>query len=113
MESKLDRKAAARDFKLRAPERGIFALRCAPAGLTWVGATHHLDSEYKKLSFILRGGLHREAGLQAAWARHGEAGFAFESLEKLDPETTAMLLGDLLQQRKRHWAQKLGAKELL
>ena len=113
MPSRESRKAAIRDFKLRPPNRGVFAVRCTASGHVWVGASPNLDAARNATVAALRMGSHRERAIQDAWNAHGEAAFQFEILETLDPDLVAMSVGDTLKAKKREWAERLSAPALL
>jgi len=103
------RKAAIAAYKRRKPPAGIFALRSAAAGKIWVGQTRDLEKIWNRISFSLKTGADPRRELQAAWNAHGEAGFAFEALERLDDETLDYALQSALDDRLTHWRDKLGA----
>jgi hypothetical protein len=42
-------------------------------------------------------------------ATQGEEAFAYEVLEILDDDVSALLLKDVLLERQKHWEEKLGA----
>lgn len=105
-----NRRQIVRDYKARKSNAGIFAVRCATTGDVWVGATRNLDAQQNSLWFGLRAGAHINRAMQAAWAAHGEAAFAYEALERIeDEDLTPLGLGDELKARERHWRETLGA----
>ena len=107
------RRAAIREFKERKVAQGIFAVRCAATGEAWVGASRDLAQQPNRIWFSLRIGGCRNAGLQAAYAVHGEAGLAFEVLEAIDAETLSPYeLANRLKDRDVHWRAELGAAKL-
>jgi len=81
------RKALVRDYKDRKVTAGIYAVRCTASGEAWVGATPDLSTRQSGIWFSLKHGSHREPDLQAAWTRHGEAAFVFETVETLEDDT--------------------------
>ena len=103
------RKAAIAAYKERKAAVGIFAVRCAPAGKLWVGQTRDLDKVWNRISFSLRSGADPRRDLQAAWNAHGQAGFAFEPLEALEPEALDFALQSALDERTAFWRAQLGA----
>ena len=105
----MDKREARREFKLRKTPKGVFAVRCTATGEVWVGGSTHLDSAKNGLWYQLRNGLHRNQRLQAAWNARGEAAFAFEIVEELDPELAPLLVGDTLGERSQHWLKAMGA----
>ena len=104
------RKEIARNYKERALQQGIFAVR--GAGRTWVSASRHLDTQQNGLWFQLRQGGLPNAELQAAWNAHGEAAFVFEVLEKVTDENS-LLIDSLLKEREKHWHAALSADKVL
>jgi hypothetical protein len=108
----IDKKKAAEDFKNRKVPRGIFAVRCKETGGTWVDSSPNLDAARNGTWFGLRAGGFRDKSLQAEWNAHGEDAFEFEVLEILPDDVAAMNLRDVLKERKRLWAEKLGATAL-
>lgn len=113
MTSRQARKDAIAEFKQRDPSRGVFAVRCAPTGRVWVGASPNLDAARNSTWFMLRAGSHRERALQDDWNAHGEAAFQFEILETLDPDLLPMSVADALKAKKQEWAARLSAPTLL
>jgi predicted GIY-YIG superfamily endonuclease len=113
MESKADKREAARQFKERKVAAGAYAVRCSPSGTAWVGVSRNLDAARNACWFSLRMRGHRVASLQAAWDTHGEGAFTFEVLETLDEDTHALALNDLLKALKSSWLEKLTALPLL
>ncbi len=113
MSSRESRKAAIRNYKLKAPNRGVFVVRCRPSGRAWVGASPNLDAARNLTLATLRMGSHRERTMQDDWNTHGETAFQFEVLETLDPDILAMSVADALKTKKHEWAEQLSAPELL
>lgn len=110
---KQSRREAIRQYKERAPEVGIFALRCSATGQAWVGVSRNLGQQQNRLFFGLRLGGHPNREVQAAWNTHGAEAFRLETLELIDPEGLSRLgLDDRLKDRDRHWREALGASKL-
>src|SRR5258708_7977508 len=105
----MDKREARKEFKSRITPKGVFALRCMATKDAWAGGSHHLNSERNGLWFMLRGGLHHNKGLQAAWKSHGEETFQFEVVETLDDDIAPLLLKDTLKERQKYWEKELGA----
>ena len=103
-----DRKLASAAWKERKRNAGIYAVRCAVAGATWVGSTPDLGAMENRLWFTLKHGGHSNAALKAAYAAHGEAGLGFEILETIEDEDDDYIRGKLLVARARHWCEALG-----
>ena len=107
------RKALVRDYRDRKIEAGIYAVRCAASGETWVGATPDLAIRQNGIWFALKHGGHPEKSLQAARTAHGEAAFSYEQLEVIDDENLVPLgKSSLLKERRAAWIESLGAKGL-
>jgi hypothetical protein len=105
------RKEIQREFKEHVPPRGIFAVRCATGGRSWVSASRNLEKQQNQLWFGLRQGGLPNAELQAAWKAHGEADFTFEVLEEVTDENP-LLIDALLKEREQHWRAKLRADKV-
>ena len=108
----MDKREARKAYKSRITPKGIFAVRCKTSGEVWVAVSDHLDTAQNGVWFQLRGGLHRNPQLQAAWSAHGEAAFQYEVLEKFGEDVSPLLLGDLSQKRRKHWEKELAAAAL-
>jgi hypothetical protein len=107
------RKDAIKEYKARAPNRGVFAIRCLASGGAWVGASLNLDASRNRAWSTLRLGQHPHRALQAEWTTHGEAAFQYDVLEKLKDDVLPMAISDLLKKNTRDWAARLGAPILL
>jgi len=111
---KQSRRDAVRDFKERKVPRGVFAVRCAATGETWVSASRNLACEETKLRFSLKHGGYINRDVQAAWNKHGEAAVSFEILEVFDDEAMGPVgRADLAKARATHWRGALGAAKLV
>src|SRR5512133_253122 len=113
MESKVSRKEAIKQFKERKVLLGVYAVRCAADGRTWVGASRNLDATRNGCWFALRAGASRETSLQQAWNAHGEGAFQFETLEIFDEDLHPMAVPDMLKTRRAHWVAQHSAEALL
>src|SRR5258708_6558757 len=105
----MDKREARREFKSKITPKGVFALRSTAPQDVWVGASDPLNSERNGLWFMLRGGLHQNKILQAAWNAQGEQAFTFDVLEALDDDISPLLVKDTLKERQKHWEKELGA----
>jgi hypothetical protein len=104
------RRELIRDYKERKTPAGIYALRCAATGEVWVGGSRSIETQENSTRFALRTGGHGNRALVAVWRAHGEAGFSFEVLERIDTaEMTPLGVGDEIKARERHWQAALGA----
>ena len=108
---KKSRKDLAREYADRPPQIGVYAVRCAPSGQSWVGSTKNLDKKQNALWFQLDQGGSTEKDLQAAWNTHGKDAFSYEILELLT-ESNPHTLQTLLPERQTHWISQLGASRL-
>ena len=106
----IDRKAAITAYKERKTIAGIFVVRCAASGETWVGQAPNLETIQNRIWFSLRHGNHTCRSLQAAWRAHGEAGVSFAECERLEDEESAYVRNALLKERLLHWRAELNAE---
>jgi hypothetical protein len=95
-------------LKEQKPDAGIFAFR-SPTGAVWVGQSKTLASAENRLRFTLRTQGINPADLRAAWEAAQGEGFAFDVLERLDPELLPMTRDDLLKARVLVWRAELNA----
>jgi hypothetical protein len=77
-----DRKAAIAAFKKRKTAAGVFAVRCAASGQTWVGQTLNLDTVQNRIWFSLRVGGNANPDLKSAWVAHGAGAFSSSRLKR-------------------------------
>jgi hypothetical protein len=107
-----DRKAAIAAYKKRKSAAGIYAVRCAPTGESWIGQTLNLETIQNRIWFSLRAGGHSNRELQRAWAAHGADAFAFEPLEQLKDEDLPYVRDNLLKERFIHWRSSLNGSDI-
>jgi len=107
------RKEALADYKRQAPSQGVYAVRCTASERVWVGASPNLHAARNREWFLLRHGDHRDRPLQDAWREFGEDAFAFEVLDTLDEDVAPVLAPEVLKEKRREWAARLGAALLL
>ena len=104
------RREIAQAYKERKPQVGVFQVRCAVTGETWVGTSRALDTQQNGIWFGLRMGGYRSRTMQAAWKAHGEASFELSVLERFeDEEAGAYVRDNWLKARVAHWRESLGA----
>lgn len=108
----VNRKEVIKEFRARKIPKGIFAIRCRTTGAVWVDSSPNLDAARNGSWFQLRGGLHRDRGLQKEWNACGEETFDFEVLETLDQDLPALGIPDLLRDKKSKWVAEVGGKPL-
>jgi hypothetical protein len=101
------RKAAIAAYKKRKTAAGVYAVRCAATGDSWIGQTLNLETIQNRIWFSLRAGGHSNRELQDAWAAHGGDAFAFEPLEQLKDEELPYVRDTLLKERAVHWRSAL------
>lgn len=78
------RKELTQSYKLALPPTGIYAIRNLASGRMLVGQSTNLTGALNRHRTELKLGSHRNKALMADWRTHGEAGFVFEVLEKID-----------------------------
>jgi hypothetical protein len=106
----MDRRIARDEYKKRKSAPGIYAIKCAATGETWVGAAPDLATINNRLRFTLEQGLHPHRGLQEAWSKLGAGSFTFEELERLsDDDELPYLRRAALKDRLAHWVAALDA----
>ncbi len=107
------RRQAVRDYKQRQVDRGVYAIRCAATGATWVGTSLDLANTGNRERFFLRQGRHRDRALQDCWNAHGEAGLSFETLEILGDDVPQIAVRDTLKSAAGRWMAQLQGRPLL
>ena len=108
------RKELAQAWKERPRAMGVFAVRCAPTGETWVSASRNLDKQENSLWFALDLGSHPNKALQAAYTAHGRAGFSYEPVAVLDIEGLAEIeIAGRLKDLEREWRGALEARAVV
>jgi hypothetical protein len=108
----IDRKAAIAAYRERKTVAGIYVVRCAASGETWVGQAPNLETIQNRIWFSLRHGSHPCRSLQAAWTTHGEPGLTFGECERLEDEASAYVRNALLKERMLHWLSELKAEAI-
>lgn len=78
------RKALAQAYKLEFPSMGIFAIRHLATGRMLIDQSTNLKGSINRHRTELALGTHRNKALMDDWRSHGEAGFAFEVLERIE-----------------------------
>ncbi|HXE16230.1 MAG TPA: GIY-YIG nuclease family protein [Stellaceae bacterium] len=109
----IDKRAAKAAYRDRKSAAGIYAVRCAAAGLIWVGHTLTLDTIQNRLWFMLRQKGHPDAVLQRVWNEQGGAGFTFDALERVKDEDLSAAGDGELKKRAARWRTELGALDLI
>ncbi len=77
---------------------GIYAIVHLGTGKVYVGSASNISKRWSRHRKELRSGTHKNAHLQAAWLRDGEAAFDFRILEITDDLTA----------REQHWIDATG-----
>jgi len=106
------RKAAVAAYKERKVVGGVYAVRCAASGETWVGHWPNIETIQTRLWFTLRQGTHPRKELVEAWRRHGEAQFSFEILERLEDEPSSYTRDSDLKDLASRWRETLKANPI-
>lgn len=70
-----------RDYKDNPPPCGVYAIRCAAAGIVFVQGGMNVHGAIHRNRFELRMGTHSNRRLQQAWKTHGEAAFGFDVID--------------------------------
>ena len=100
----------AQAYKERASRLGVYALRCAATGQTWVSASRNLDAQRNSAFFALRTGSHPNKALQAVWAAQGADAFAYEEVEQIEvTDLSSMAVSTLLAEREQACRDRLNA----
>ena len=110
---KQSRRDIARAYKERKVPVGIFSLRCARTGETWIGLSRNLDGAANSALLGLRMGSHRNKAMQAAWTAHGADAFVYGVLETLEEDLSAVGKEDWLKARLRHWIAALEGHSII
>ena len=106
------RKELLQQYAERKLSVGVFAVKCAATGETWVAWSRSLDKRKNGIWFELRaGGGHGVTEIYPSWKAHGEDAFRYEILEEIT-EANLHKLETLLEERANHWRDKLGAGSL-
>lgn len=108
------RRQLVRAYKERKVLAGIYAVRCAASGETWVGQSPNLEQQQNRIWFGLRQGGHPNRALQAAWAAHADGAFSFEVLETIDDaDLSPYSRANLLKDRDAFWRERLKAEKIV
>ena len=99
-----------RAFKEAVPRKGVFTIRCAATGQTWVDTSVNVDSVKNRIWFSLRMGSHPNKVLQRTWNESGPEAMRFEVVEVFAEDVTSYELERLLKERKQHWLNELQAE---
>lgn len=109
---KARRRAAVAAWRERKVVSGIYALRCAPGGLCWVGCAPDLSAITNRLDFALAHGAGLATSLREAVRTHGAGAIGFEVLERFDEDELAYERNRFLRDRQKHWVATLGAEPI-
>ncbi len=82
-----NRKDRIREYKMKQPVAGVFAIIFKPTGRALLGSSLNLDGPFNRFRFELKMGSHQNAALQADWNAFGEEAFDFVILETIEPKT--------------------------
>lgn len=81
------RKVLKEQYKQRKPEMGVIAVKASFAPQVYLEVAKDTKAVINKTIFQLKGGMHRDKGLQQAWKTYGEDKFTVEVLDTLDYNT--------------------------
>ena len=81
----MDRKEATRAYKEARRPMGVYQIRNTVSGKAYIGTSVDLPSMLNRQRAQLRFGAHADRALQADWNALGDAAFAFDVLDTLDP----------------------------
>lgn len=108
------RREIANAYKEKKVVQGVYAVRCAPTGETWLGLSRNLGAQQNSIWFSLRMGSNSNKPMQAAWKEHGEAGFELSTVEVVDTEELSPYLREAaLKDRLKHWLAELDARPVV
>jgi group I intron endonuclease len=82
----MDRKALRNKFKESIQPMGIYQIRNILNGKIFVGSSINLQGIINRHTFQLQAGLHMNKPLQRDFLEFGQANFAFEILDTLQPK---------------------------
>ncbi|HEX8691360.1 MAG TPA: GIY-YIG nuclease family protein [Longimicrobium sp.] len=85
MSERASRSEIRRRYREEGTPMGVFAIRNTANGKVLVGSAKNLPGALNSHRFQLRLGSHRNRELQREWNELGEACFAFEVLDELEP----------------------------
>ena len=105
-----DRKAAVAAYKERKADPGVYVVRYVASGQQWVGSAPDLGTIWTRVSFGLRQGAARPPSMQRACTEHGAEKFAFEVVERFDPDDPPYDGARTLRDRLKHWREVLPAE---
>ncbi len=80
------KKELLQEYKQKVFRMGVFQIRNTVNNKILVESSPNLDAIWNRHRIELKFGSHRNLGLQADWAAHGEQNFDYEILEELDME---------------------------
>jgi hypothetical protein len=106
----IDRKEQVRRYKESARPMGVFRVRNVAGAASLIGTSTDLPAMLNRQLFQLQMGGHPNRALQADFSELGEAAFAFETLDVLDPaEDLDADPSDDLAELELMWRERLSA----
>jgi len=110
----MDRKELKNKYKATTPAMGIYQIRNTTNGRIFLGNSVNLHGIINRTRFQLKNGLHQNEQMQRDFLDVGEANFAFEILDTLEPKEDAKgdcaeeldMLEDLWLERLRAAVEK-------
>jgi len=104
----MDRDEAKKKYKQSKRPMGVYRIRNTRNGKSYVGYSTDLQARINRQKAELKFGSHRNSALLGEWKSFGEASFAFEVLDELEPDenSRAESAQELLILREM-WIRKL------
>jgi hypothetical protein len=105
-----DKKELKNSYKAKPAVGGVFRIRCAGDGRTWIKSARNLQGRINRFNFSVSTGLCPETDMREAWEAFGPQAFSLSVLEELQQgETqTDREFGDDLGTLLEIWAEKCG-----
>ncbi len=104
----MDRRAIKDDWKDRAPDSGIYAVRIGEG--IWIGAAPRLGAARQRAAFTIPNGMARDPEMQRAYA--AARTYGFEVLETFDTDISQLKRERLLKERLAFWLDRTGGRRI-
>ena len=104
----MDKKDIKKAYKQKPPDMGIYQVKNLASGKIYVGRAMDLNGKLNSERFQLKNGMHMNREMQKDFNELGEEKFAFEVLDRLQPQQGAGHdLGQELKELEAIWLDKL------
>jgi hypothetical protein len=104
----MDKKAAKLEYKLSHRPMGVFQIRNTKNDKVFIDSSTNIPGRINRYKFQLNAGMHPSTSLQTDWNEQGEATFAFETLEPVEPRDDPKYnYGSDLEVLEDLWLEKL------